>query len=345
MISGVRILGLVFGAFVLIYSFAMRRSGKLRRGELFLAQFLFVSVWIIAIYPPIVDVLASIFQVEGRLFSIAILSSFVSFLLIIHLIIRLSTMRRAFGDLVQALALTSYGKDNVYESDLANIAVVIPAYNEEGVIAEVLDRIPEQVLGMNIRSIVVIDGASDRTGDVVQSQGGLAVFHVVNRGQGDALRTGFEIACREGAEIVVTMDADGQHRPEEIECLITPILEGQADYVMGSRFLGHYSDRNSTRHAGIVLYSSILSFFSRTKITDCTNGVRAIRASSLTRLELREPQFSAPELILEAVNKGLSIKEVPVSIMSRQLGSSKKPRGIVYPLKFGLAILKAWLRS
>ena len=268
MISGGRILGLVVGAFVLIYSFAMRRSGKLRRGELFLAQFLFVSVWIIAIYPPIVDVLASIFQVEGRLFSIAILSSFVSFLLIIHLIIRLSTMRRAFGDLVQALALTSYGKDNVYESDLANIAVVIPAYNEEGVIAEVLDRIPEQVLGMNIRSIVVIDGASDRTGDVVQSQGGLAVFHVVNRGQGDALRTGFEIACREGAEIVVTMDADGQHRPEEIECLITPILEGQADYVMGSRFLGHYSDRNSTRHAGIVLYSSILSFFSRTKITD-----------------------------------------------------------------------------
>ena len=124
MISGVRILGLVFGAFVLIYSFAMRRSGKLRRGELFLAQFLFVSVWIIAIYPPIVDVLASIFQVEGRLFSIAILSSFVSFLLIIHLIIRLSTMRRAFGDLVQALALTSYGKDNVYESDLANIAVL-----------------------------------------------------------------------------------------------------------------------------------------------------------------------------------------------------------------------------
>ncbi|SVC89940.1 uncharacterized protein METZ01_LOCUS342794, partial [marine metagenome] len=181
MISGVRILGLVIGAFVLIYSFSMRRSGKLRRGELFLAQFLFVSVWIIAIYPPIVDVLASIFQLEGRLFSIAILSSFVSFLLIIHLIIRLSIMRRSFGDLVQALALTSYGKDNVSGSDVANIAVVIPAYNEEGVIAKVLDRVPKQVLGMSIRSIVIIDGASDRTGDVVQSQGGLAVFHVVNR--------------------------------------------------------------------------------------------------------------------------------------------------------------------
>ena len=206
MISGVRILGLVFGGFVLIYAIHMRRSGRLRRGEFFMSLLLFASVWLITIYPPVVDVLATMFQVEGRLFSIAILSSFVSFLLIIHLIIRLSTMRRAFGDLVQALALTSYGKDNVYESDLANIAVVIPAYNEEGVIAEVLDRIPEQVLGMNIRSIVVIDGASDRTGDVVQSQGGLAVFHVVNRGQGDALRTGFEIACREGAEIVVTMD-------------------------------------------------------------------------------------------------------------------------------------------
>ena len=88
-----------------------------------------------------------------------------------------------------------------------------------------------------------------------------------------------------------------------------------------------------------------MSFFARTKITDCTNGFRAIRASSLAKLELREPQFSAPELIMEAVNKGLSIKEVPVSIMSRQLGDSKKPAGIAYPLRFGLAILKAWLRS
>lgn len=345
MISGIRILGLLFGAVVLIYALYMRRSGRLRRGELFVSLLLFASVWLITIYPPIVDVLAAIFQVEGRLFSIAILSSFVSFLLFIYLIVRLSNMRRSFGELVQALALNNYGNERVYDSDAAKIAVVIPAYNEEGVIAEVLDRIPKQVLGISTRSIVVIDGASDGTGDVVQSQGGLAVFHAVNRGQGDALRTGFEIACREGAEIVVTMDADGQHRPEEIEQLISPILQGQSDYVMGSRFLGHYSDRNSARHAGILLYSSILSFFARTKITDCTNGFRAIRASSLARLELREAQFSAPELILEAVNKDLSIQEVPVSIMSRQLGDSKKPGGIVYPLRFGLAILKAWLRS
>ena len=73
------------------------------------------------------------------------------------------------------------------------------------------------------------------------------------------------------------MLAEGQHRPEENERLIAPILEGQADYVMGSRFLGHYSDRNSARPAGILLYSSILSFFARTKITDCTNCYESCR--------------------------------------------------------------------
>ena len=165
----------------------------------------------------------------------------------------------------------------------AHVSVVIPAYNEEGIIAEVLERIPDHVFEMEIKPIVVVDGGSDRTGHVVESQGSRAVFHAVNRGQGDALRTGFEISCREGAEIVVTMDADGQHLPEEIEKLIMPIYNGQADYVMGSRFLVHYADSHGVRHIGIVLYSAIISFFSGVKITDCTNGFRAIRASALAR--------------------------------------------------------------
>ena len=344
MISGVRILGLVFGFFVLFGALYMRKNNRLSRGEFILSILAFLIVWLITIYPPIVDVLVNIFEVEGRLFSLAILSSFVSFVFIVYLTISLSNMQRSFGELVQAIALGQYS-DHVDNMSSAHVSVVIPAYNEEGIIAEVLERIPDHVFEMEIKPIVVVDGGSDRTGHVVESQGSRAVFHAVNRGQGDALRTGFEISCREGAEIVVTMDADGQHLPEEIEKLIMPIYNGQADYVMGSRFLGHYADSHGVRHIGIVLYSAIISFFSGVKITDCTNGFRAIRASALARLELREERFSAPELILEAVNKGLIIKEVPISIMSRKLGSSKKPSGLIYPLRFGLAILRVWLRS
>ena len=345
MISGVRIVGLIFGASVLVFVLYMRRRDRLRRGEFLLGILLFAGTWMVALYPPAVDVLTALFQVEGRLFAIAILSSFISFLLFLYLIVNLSGMRRSFGDLVQALALAGYSEEDVSGSDVPAIAVVVPAYNEEGNIASVLDRLPDQILGLATKVIVVIDGASDRTGDVVKKRGGKAIFHVVNRGQGDALRTGFEVASREGAEIVVTMDADGQHCPDEIVRLVSPILEGEADYVMGSRFLGHYSDRSGARHAGILFFSFLLSLITGIKVTDCTNGFRAIRVVSLGRLKLNEAQFSAPELILEAVNKGLRIEEVPVSVMSRQKGVSKKPGGIGYPLRFGLAILRAWLRT
>jgi glycosyltransferase involved in cell wall biosynthesis len=166
----------------------------------------------------------------------------------------------------------------------------------------------------------------------------------MNRGQGDALRTGFEIALAEGAEIVMTMDADGQHQVSDIAKLVQPIVDGEADYVMGSRFLGEYEDRGGFRHAGIMIFTVLLNLFTRARITDCTNGFRAIRASSLTKLELHEDRFSAPELIIEAVKKGLRIREVPVHIARRAAGESKKPRQLEYPLGFLRAMLQTWLR-
>jgi glycosyltransferase involved in cell wall biosynthesis len=166
----------------------------------------------------------------------------------------------------------------------------------------------------------------------------------MNRGQGDALRTGFDIALQQGADIVVTMDADGQHRPEDMERLVKPVIEGQADYVMGSRFLGEYEDRGSLRHIGIVLFTGLINLLGGVKITDCTNGFRAIRGSELAKLELREDRFNAPELIMEAHRHGLRIKEIPVAIKHRVTGESKKPRRLGYPLGFAWTILKIWLR-
>ena len=142
----------------------------------------------------------------------------------------------------------------------------------------------------------------------------------------------------------MTMDADGQHQADDMPSLVQPVIDGEADYVMGSRFLGEYEESGGWRHAGIVVFTKAINLLGGVNLTDCTNGFRAIRASSLEKLELNEDRFNAPELIMEAAKKGLRIKEVPVTILKRAAGESKKPPRLGYPLGFLATIVRTWLR-
>ncbi len=159
------------------------------------------------------------------------------------------------------------------------------------------------------------------------------------------MRTGFELALRAGPEAVVTMDADGHYNPDEIGRLAAPILEDQADVVIGDQFSGSYAERGSSRHAGIVVFSWLVSILSGSRIHDSTNGFRAIRSSGLAMLNLIEQQFHTAEFILEASRNQLRIVEAPVSVMKRHEGESKTPPGFRYPLGFALTLIKVWLRS
>jgi glycosyltransferase involved in cell wall biosynthesis len=172
----------------------------------------------------------------------------------------------------------------------------------------------------------------------------MVATHPVNRGQGDALRTGFALALQRGADVIVTMDADGQHRPDEIVELVKPILLDEADYVQGSRFLGRYDDAGGSREIGIHIFSKLINVLSGTSITDCTNGFRAIRAEALAELRLEEDRYSSAELIMEAAAKRLRILEIPVHVRSRSHGESKKPARLGYPLGWLGAVLRVWLR-
>ena len=224
------------------------------------------------------------------------------------------------------------------------IAIVMAAYNEEDAIGAVLESLPTELLGHGVTPIVVVDGGSDDTAGVVEQAGHLAVRHEINRGQGDALRTGFALAIERKAAIVVTMDADGQHRPEELPALLEPVIAGTADYVQGSRYLGQYDDAGGARDAGIRGFTKLINLASGAGITDCTNGFRAIRGESLAQLRLEEPRFSACELIMESANQGLRMQEVSVHIQSRTHGESKKPRRLGYPLGYLGAIIRTWRR-
>ena len=342
--SYLRLVGLLISLAVLLYVWWQRHRRHYRRGEFLLGILVASGLGAVSLFPPIVNGLTQLFRVPTRLMALAILGNIVLFLLVLYVLRELSSVRDSMGDLVRALARAEYHAAS-REKAQQDIAVIMPAFNEEKGLEKLLPSLPSQVCGQSLRALVIVDGAQDQSAAVARHYAVPVTSHVVNRGQGDALRTGFELALQDGVDIVMTMDADGQHRPDEIERLVAPILAGEADFVMGTRFLGHYDDRGSKRHVGILGFSALISLLSGVRITDCTNGFRAIRASALTQLELRENRFSAPELIMEAVGKGLRIKEVPVSILSRYEGESKKPRSWRYPLGFALVILRTWLRS
>ena len=248
-----------------------------------------------------------------------------------------------FGDLVVALAQRDAPPRGAATSP--TIAVVIPAYNEADSIVGVLNELPTTLAGMRVEPIVVVDGGDDATAAVARAAGFCTLVHSVNRGQGDAIRTGFGYALDLGAEIVMTMDADGQHRPDQMIDLVTPIVEDGADYVQGSRFLGEYDDAGGARDIGIRGFTTLINLVSGAGITDCTNGFRAIRAKSLASMHLTESRFSAPEILIEAAAAGLRIREVPVHIRSRSHGESKKPRRLGYPLGFLGVVLRTTQRT
>ena len=132
--------------------------------------------------------------------------------------------------------------------------MVIPAYNEADNIQIVLSNMPATVCGKKTQAIVVVDGGSDGTEQVVRSLGFPVIVNPINRGGGAALRVGYQAAIDRKADIVVTLDADGQHLPEEMERLVEPILNNQADFVNGSRVLGSFERENAIRSMGVVVF-------------------------------------------------------------------------------------------
>lgn len=225
------------------------------------------------------------------------------------------------------------------------LAIVMAAYNESGSVGPVLASLPTTVSGLPVRSLVVDDGSADDTASEARAAGAVVGVHERNLGQGDALRTGFELARRLGARVVVTMDADGQHDPAELPDLVGPVVAGDADYVQGSRFLGRYDDAGGARDLGIRGFTRLIRLLARAPITDCTNGYRAVDGPGLARLQLVEDRFSASEILIQAAGHGLRIREVPVHIRSREIGTSKKPRGLGYATGFLGAIIRSWARA
>jgi glycosyltransferase involved in cell wall biosynthesis len=212
------------------------------------------------------------------------------------------------------------------------IIVAIPCLNEEQFIGDIVTRAREFV----DKVIVIDDGSTDRTGEVAQAAGAQVIRHKLSQGAGAATRSAFEAAKGYDADVLVTLDGDGQHNPDEIPQVLAPILLGEAELVIGSRFLRQNSQKAPKyRKFGIDVITWLYNFGSKVKVSDSQSCFRAHGRRLLEAINITENGFGfSVQVLIQARRKGFITKEVPVSCIYHAQGSS------LNPIKHGLGV--AW---
>lgn len=203
------------------------------------------------------------------------------------------------------------------------IIAAIPAYNEERHIEEIVTKTLQYVDEV----IVVDDGSTDRTGERAERAGADLVTHRQNRGYGGALKSCLEKGREQGADVLVLLDADGQHLPDEVLKVARPVAEGRADIVIGSRFLNNHNDVPRYRKFGIDVITWLFNAMSSVKVSDAQSGFRAYSKKALDMLlPLEEEGMSiSMEIIIKARKLGLRMCEVPITCLYIEGSSTYNP--------------------
>jgi hypothetical protein len=223
----------------------------------------------------------------------------------------------------------------------APIAIVIPAYNEEPTVGDVVRGIPREIAGKAVEVIVVVDGSDDRTAEEAANAGALVCDVPINRGQGLIFMLGYWLAYKRGAEFIATTDADGQYDETEFDRVLEPIIAGRADFVNGSRRLGTELTTDPVRHAGVIFFGGLISMLLRQKITDPASGIRAFRTIVTRTVKLEQVQYQTSELLIATAMNGFKVIEVATTMRDRPDGATltKKGPNLLYGLRFARAIL------
>jgi len=202
------------------------------------------------------------------------------------------------------------------------ITVGIPAYNEEKNIAKIivsLKKVADQIL-------VCSDGSTDSTAEIAESLGAIVIKHPKNLGYGSAIQSIFLKAREINAEVLVTIDADGQHKTEDVEKVIKPVVDGQADISIGSRFLEEDDNSPKYRKLGIKIITKVTNSSLSEKITDAQSGFRAYNNKVLQSLTPSDSGMGiSTEILIKSSNLGFKIAEVPTEIQYEGETSSQNP--------------------
>lgn len=204
-----------------------------------------------------------------------------------------------------------------------DVFVVIAAYNEATVIGEVVAAVRQHYANV----VVVDDGSRDATGRAAGAAGAVVIRHPINLGQGAALQTGITFALQAGAQAVVTFDADGQHRAEEIATLLAALAREQADYALGSRFLGGSEQMPRSRRLLLRAATIFTRLTTGLRVSDTHNGFRAMTRRGAAAIHLRQNRMAhASEILHQIAASRLKCVEAPVTIVYSEYSLSKGQR-------------------
>ena len=230
-------------------------------------------------------------------------------------------------------------------SNILKITIGIPAYNEEKNIASIITKLKK----ITDSIIVCDDGSSDMTSDISKNLGAIVITHKKNMGYGVAINSIFQKAKEVNSDLLVTFDADGQHRVEDIEKVVEPLKNNIADLVIGSRFLDNKSDVPNYRKIGIKVITQVTNASIKKKLTDSQSGFRAYNKQVLSQISPSDIGMGiSTEILIKSSSKGLRIMEVPITILysgdtsthnpishgTSVLVSTIKYTSIEHPLKF-----------
>jgi glycosyltransferase involved in cell wall biosynthesis len=224
------------------------------------------------------------------------------------------------------------------------IAVTLPAYNEETTLGEVIREIPRKIGDSSTRIVVIDDGSTDHTAEAAKAAGAdLVLRHRVRLGLAKTFADGLIAGLKTGADVIVNMDADGQYEAEQISDLVQPIMRGEADIVLGSRFKGFIEQMSSGKRIGNILMTRMTSFLAGVRFSDAQTGFRAISRDAAMRLNILGDYTYVQETLIQAAHKELRIVEVPVNFRKRADGESRLITGIFgYARRAGLTMLRTY---
>jgi glycosyltransferase involved in cell wall biosynthesis len=224
---------------------------------------------------------------------------------------------------------------------------IVPALNEEKTVASVIDEIRAVDPGLEV--VVVDDGSQDATARIAKAHGATVLRLPFNVGIGGAVQTGFQYALERGFDVAVQVDGDGQHDPRELGAILAPLVAGEADIVVGSRFSGVGSYRSPiSRRLGIRLFARVVSLIVRQPLTDTSSSFRAFNRRGIRLFAAEYPHafLETVEATVLAAKCGLRLKEIPVSVRVRFAGASSLTvsRSIWYSLSVLVAVFVGLFR-
>ena len=241
--------------------------------------------------------------------------------------------------------LSTKFKTNLKSSNILKITIGIPAYNEEKNIASIITKLKKITNSI----IVCDDGSSDMTSEISKNLGVVVISHKKNMGYGAAINSIFQKSKEMKSDLLVTFDADGQHRVEDIEKVVEPIKNNDADLVIGSRFLDEKSDVPNYRKIGIKVITQVTNASIKKKLTDSQSGFRAYNQRVLSQISPSDMGMGiSTEILIKSSSKGLKIMEVPITVLYEGGTSTHNPvshgtsvlistikfTSIAHPLKF-----------